>query len=108
MNNAKMWLVVRPTVGVPLFLTAVAVGSFAVHVAVVTNTSWVANFLKGQDMAAIETNTNVAASKSILDQAVADSSVREATITFEDGRTAKIVFDKAEPDSKTLAAIVGE
>ena len=34
MNNAKMWLVVKPTVGVPLFLTGVAVGSFAVHVAV--------------------------------------------------------------------------
>jgi len=34
MNNAKMWLVVKPTVGIPLFLSAVAVGSFAVHVAV--------------------------------------------------------------------------
>ena len=33
MNNAKLWLVVKPTVGVPLFLTGVAVGSFAVHVA---------------------------------------------------------------------------
>jgi light-harvesting protein B-800-850 alpha chain len=50
MNNAKMWLVVKPTVGVPMFLTAVAVGSFAVHVAVLTNTSWVGDFLKGQAM----------------------------------------------------------
>jgi light-harvesting protein B-800-850 alpha chain len=32
MNNAKMWLVVKPTVGIPLFLGAVAVGSLAVHV----------------------------------------------------------------------------
>ena len=30
MNNAKMWLVVKPTVGIPLCLSAVAVGSFAV------------------------------------------------------------------------------
>jgi light-harvesting protein B-800-850 alpha chain len=37
MNNAKMWLVVKPTVGIPLFLGAVAVGSFAVHVAVLSN-----------------------------------------------------------------------
>lgn len=50
MNNAKMWLVVPPAVGVPAFLGAVAVGSFAVHVAVVTNTSWVTDFLQGQPM----------------------------------------------------------
>ena len=50
MNNAKMWLVVPPAVGVPVFLGAVAVGSFAVHVAVVTNTSWVSDFLSGQPL----------------------------------------------------------
>lgn len=48
MNNAKMWLVVKPTVGIPLFLSAVAVGSFAVHVAVLSNTTWVADFLSGK------------------------------------------------------------
>jgi light-harvesting protein B-800-850 alpha chain len=47
MNNAKMWLVVKPTVGVPLFLTAVAVGSFAVHVSVLRNTTWLPQFLSG-------------------------------------------------------------
>jgi len=52
MNNAKMWLVVKPTVGVPLFLGAVAVGSFAVHVAVLSNTTWVSDFLSGNEMAA--------------------------------------------------------
>ena len=50
MNNAKMWLVVKPTVGVPLFLTAVAVGSFAVHVAVLSNTPWVADFVSGKPL----------------------------------------------------------
>jgi light-harvesting protein B-800-850 alpha chain len=50
MNNSKMWLVVKPTVGIPLFLSAVAVGSFAVHVAVLTNTSWVSDFLQGQPL----------------------------------------------------------
>ena len=52
MNNAKMWLVVPPAVGVPVFLGAVAVGSFAVHVAVLSNTSWVADFLSGQELGA--------------------------------------------------------
>lgn len=50
MNNAKMWLVVSPTVGVPIFLGAVAVGSFAVHLQVVKNTSWVSDFLQGVPM----------------------------------------------------------
>ena len=50
MNNAKMWLVVPPAVGVPVFLGAVAVGSFSVHVAVLSNTSWVADFLSGQEL----------------------------------------------------------
>ncbi|WP_425041029.1 light-harvesting protein [Primorskyibacter sp. S187A] len=50
MNNAKMWLVVSPSVGVPVFLGAVAVGSFAVHVAVLSNTSWVSDFLSGQEL----------------------------------------------------------
>ena len=52
MNNAKMWLVVPPAVGVPVFLGAVAVGSFAVHVAVLSNTSWVSDFLSGQPLGA--------------------------------------------------------
>ena len=50
MNNAKMWLVVSPSVGVPIFLGAVAVGSFAVHTAVLSNTSWVSDFLSGNPL----------------------------------------------------------
>ena len=50
MNNSKIWLVVNPSVGVPIFLTAVAVGSFSVHVAVLQNTSWVDDFLSGEEM----------------------------------------------------------
>lgn len=52
MNNAKIWLVVKPTFGVPLFLTTVAVRSFAVHVAVIGNTTWVADFLSGKQIGA--------------------------------------------------------
>jgi light-harvesting protein B-800-850 alpha chain len=48
MNNAKMWLVVPPAVGVPVFLGAVAIGSFAVHVAVLGKTNWYSDYLVGQ------------------------------------------------------------
>ena len=47
MNNAKIWLVVKPGVGIPLFLAAVAIASLAVHVGVNVNTDWVANFQAG-------------------------------------------------------------
>jgi light-harvesting protein B-800-850 alpha chain len=45
MIYGKMWLVVKPSVGVPLIIGAVAVASFAVHVALLTNTTWVKAFL---------------------------------------------------------------
>ncbi len=47
MIYGKLWCVVKPSVGIPLFLSAVAVGSFAVHLALVTNTTWVKDFLQG-------------------------------------------------------------
>jgi light-harvesting protein B-800-850 alpha chain len=49
MIYGKIWLVVKPSVGVPLFLTAVAVGSLAVHLALLTNTTWVKKFLQGNE-----------------------------------------------------------
>lgn len=50
MNNAKMWLVVKPTVGLPLFLGGVAIGSFAVHLAVLSKTTWYEDYLLGQPL----------------------------------------------------------
>jgi light-harvesting protein B-800-850 alpha chain len=47
MIYGKMWTVVRPTVGIPLIIGAVAVGSFSVHLAILTHTTWVSAFLEG-------------------------------------------------------------
>jgi len=47
MIYGKIWCVVRPSTGIPLFLAAVAIGSFAVHLALLTNTTWVKKFLNG-------------------------------------------------------------
>ena len=98
MNNSKMWLVVKPTVGIPLFLGAVAVGSFAVHVAVVTNTTWVGDFLSGQDMgssqsAAIESNVKTASANgdAVRIYSVSDD---EMVVMLPDGRMGKAVFTK--------------
>ena len=94
MNNSKMWLVVSPSVGVPVFLGAVAVGSFAVHVAVLSNTSWVSDFLSGQelgsgDQAALEQQNNVANASYVAGLDSADGVI---TVTLPDGTVTKAVL----------------
>ncbi len=99
MNNAKLWLVVKPTVGIPLFLSAVAIGSFAVHVAVLTNTTWLGNFLKGRPLtASVEQPRNSVASIT--------QSGSEATIVLPDGRTGRIVFDAPRAQAENSAGVL--
>jgi light-harvesting protein B-800-850 alpha chain len=60
MIYGKMWCVVKPSVGIPLFISAVAIASFSVHLAIVSNTTWVKKFLNGSATAAVtmtETST---------------------------------------------------
>lgn len=99
MNNAKMWLVVPPAVGVPVFLGAVAVGSFAVHVAVLSNTSWVSDFLSGQElgsgdaMAAATVIPNVDTAKVAY---VQDLDGQSLTVILPDGTYAKAILQPNE------------
>jgi light-harvesting protein B-800-850 alpha chain len=90
MNNAKMWLVVKPTVGVPLFLTAVAVGSFAVHLAVLSKTNWYNDFLVGKPLgatAALQLDQDMTAKVSYVPQGT-----QEVLVTMPDGTTAKAIL----------------
>jgi light-harvesting protein B-800-850 alpha chain len=48
MIYGKMWCVVKPSLFIPLFIAAVAVASFSVHLAIVSNTTWVKAFLNGK------------------------------------------------------------
>ena len=103
MNNAKMWLVVPPAVGVPIFLGAVAVGSFSVHVAVLSNTSWVSDFLSGQPLGS---GDKMASMKSLTleDSQTAQASyalplengAQEITVLLPDGTTAKAILHAPE------------
>ncbi len=107
MNNAKMWLVVKPTVGVPLFLSAVAVGSFAVHVAVLSNTTWVSDFLSGNalgsggEQAALTIEPPTGALEPNLASAPALSGGERVTVVLPDGRRAVAII---EPTPTVLAS----
>ena len=47
MNQGKVWRVVKPTVGVPIFLGAVAVTSVFVHYQLLTHTTWFPGYYQG-------------------------------------------------------------
>ena len=112
MNNAKMWLVVPPAVGVPVFLGAVAVGSFAVHVAVVTNTSWVADFLSGQPLGTGDAMEAAAMLPPDADAQTAKAAYvtdlgadgKEVTVIMPDGTVAKATL---KPNDVLASASVG-
>jgi light-harvesting protein B-800-850 alpha chain len=47
MNQARIWLVVKPGVGIPLLLFSVAATSLIIHAAVLTHTTWYPAFYQG-------------------------------------------------------------
>jgi len=47
MNQARIWLVVKPTVGLPLFLGTVLTISLLIHYSVLSHTTWFGAFLQG-------------------------------------------------------------
>ena len=100
MNNAKMWLVVPPAIGVPVFLGAVAVGSFSVHVAVLSNTSWVSDFLSGAPLGSGDTQEASARMIQNLDAEAANASF---VVPQADGTQKVLVI---LPDGTTTSAIL--
>ena len=64
MNQGKIWLVVKPTVGLPLFLGGVATIALCVHAAILTNTEWYPAYYSGKakkNTAEVTVPTTVAA-----------------------------------------------
>jgi light-harvesting protein B-800-850 alpha chain len=47
MNQARIWLVVKPTVGLPLFLGTVLVIALLVHWSILTHTTWYPAYWNG-------------------------------------------------------------
>jgi light-harvesting protein B-800-850 alpha chain len=47
-TNARIWTVVKPTVGLPLFLGGVATIAVLVHLALLSHTTWYGGYWNGQ------------------------------------------------------------
>jgi light-harvesting protein B-800-850 alpha chain len=65
MNQGRIWCVVSPTVGLPLFLGSVAITSLVVHASILNNTTWMSSYWQGAApaQAAMEDTAAPAASK---------------------------------------------
>lgn len=100
MNNAKLWLVVSPNVGVPLFLSAVAVGSFAVHLTVLSKTHWFEDFASGKPLGT--TASLVVPSTEPANAAYVTSGSQDVLIVMPDGTTAHAVLQAPRTAGGTL------
>ncbi|MBB4301765.1 light-harvesting protein B-800-850 alpha chain [Rhodobium orientis] len=78
MNNARIWLVVKPTVGLPLFLGGVALTALGIHVAVLAATDWYPAYWNGGPTAAQTVVAPVAAEPASLTLPTGE----QATLTF--------------------------
>lgn len=50
MIYGRMWTVVKPTVGLPLFFGFVAATALIVHIGILTHTTWYPGYLNGSKL----------------------------------------------------------
>lgn len=64
MNQGRIWCVVNPTVGLPLFLGGVTTIALLVHASVLSNTTWFSSYWQGgaKSSAALKNSTAPVAS----------------------------------------------
>lgn len=107
MNNAKIWLVVKPTVGIPLLLSAVAISSFAVHVGIIANTSWIEDYHQGLELGTTAQNEAALARESEAKAAAyaPPAGGQQVLVLLPDGTTARAVL---EPQSAQAASFTPE
>jgi light-harvesting protein B-800-850 alpha chain len=61
MTNGRIWLVVNPTVGVPLFFAGVALTALTVHFAILNHTTWFGAYWQGGKTRTAEITTSPSA-----------------------------------------------
>ena len=120
MNQGRIWCVVHPTVGLPLFLGSVALTSFAVHASVMTHTPWMSSYWTGAakgrsamnepqaKVASVTPDTNSAFAITIAPVAASAGNGQTSfvvTVTPNPGSTAKpeTTALMVSPETKTLA-----
>ena len=105
MNQGRIWCVVNPTVGLPLFLGSVAVTSLIVHFSVLSNTSWFGAYWNGHKAkaASVEGATQPVAVNSSTATPGVLISVAPVAATGANGETSFVITLAAKPVPAALA-----
>ena len=106
MNQGRIWCVVNPTVGLPLFLGSVAVTSLIVHFSVLSNTSWFGAYWNGHKAkaASVEGATQPVAVNSSTATPGVLISVAPVATTGANGETSFVITLAAKPVPTALAS----
>lgn len=110
MNQGRIWCVVNPTVGLPLFLGSVATIALIVHYSVLSNTTWFSSYWNGgakAKSAAVESTGQPVASNGAGGFVITVSPSTGAAPNAETSFVVSVVPQQAvpaKPDQLALAA----
>lgn len=107
MNQGRIWCVVHPTVGLPLFLGGVATISLIVHASVLTNTTWMADFFNGGAPDRVSLNDTTAPVALASSQGQPAFVVTVAPAVTEDGKAGASFVVSVSPAATAGSAAVG-
>jgi light-harvesting protein B-800-850 alpha chain len=103
MNQGRIWCVVNPTVGLPLFLGSVAITSLVVHFAVLSHTGWFSNYWMGSTRPKTAMNGDAAAVASIVPQSSPAFTVSVAPVAATPGVVQTSFVVTVTPNNVTTA-----
>ena len=100
MNQARIWLVVQPTVGLPLLLGSVTGLALLVHYAVLSHSTWYADYYQGgKHVKAAEAST---ASPQVGELTLPNGA--KVKFSIEGGSSNSVAFS-AVPESSAVASV---
>jgi light-harvesting protein B-800-850 alpha chain len=92
MNNGRIWCVVNPSVGLPLFLGGVAGIALIVHASILSNTTWMKGYWAGSaGRAAPRADAQPAAPNANLAQATTDQGLSVSVTPVVSGNVTSFV-----------------
>lgn len=100
MNQGRIWTVVSPNIGLPLFLGSVALMSFTIHFAVLGNTTWMSDLYNGIPMKKADVTTEVAPDADLAMTKTPELAIEVAAAPVLEGDDATAFIVKVKP--KTL------
>ena len=102
MNQGRIWTVVKPGVGLPLLLGSVTVIALGVHYAVLTHTTWFADYWQGK--AVKKADLNSSASVALVSQPGFVVSVAPAAVSDKGATSFVVTVAPASQNAATADA----